>query len=86
MVVAVAAAFMVAAGAVVSMEVEGVAGFTAEASAEGEGIPATARREALAAAPGTTEPACRAAGLTAADSEAAPPRMVIIPARQQAAE
>ena len=81
-----AAALMVAAVAVVSMEAEGVAGFTAEASAEAEDIPATARREALAAAPGTTEPACRAAVLTAADFEAAPLRMVIVPARQQAAE
>jgi hypothetical protein len=79
---AVAAPFMEAEGAVVSMEAEGVAGFTAE----GEVIPATACREALAAAPGTTEPACRAAVPTAADFEAAPLRMVIVPERQQAAE
>ena len=77
---------MVAAVAAASMEAEGVAGLTAEASAEGVDIPATARREALATAPGTTEPACRAAVPTAADSEAAPLRMVIVPAHQLAAE
>jgi hypothetical protein len=69
-----------------SMEAEGVAGFTAEASAEAEDIPATARHEAIAAVPGTTEPACRAAVPTAADSEAAPLRTVFVPARHQAVE
>jgi hypothetical protein len=84
-VVEVVAAFMEAAGAAVSMvEVEAAASMEV-ASAAAEDIPATARREALAAA-GAPELTCRAAGSTAADSEAAPRRMVFVPVRQQGAE